>query len=224
MKDIAEGSLDEQPIALRDRVREGDETDPERPELDAPASLDNVEPHLAGEPLLLELAGDEAGGEWRREQRDLQFLGEIGQRPDMVLMTVGQDDPREPLLLVLDELEVREDQLDARIVGVGKSQAEIDHDPLASATVEIDVHADLARATERDKQQFFAWGHCDARAAVSYNRLKPRIVRSGSIASKTSVCLSNKVASPPVATTVTGRSSSRLMRSARPSIIATQPQ
>src|SRR5438270_12729538 len=142
----------------------------------------------------------------------------------MILMAVGEDNPRETVLLLLDELQLGEDQVDSGIAWVGKSETEIDHDPLAAAAVEIDVHADLARATERDKQQFFAWDHCDARAAVSYNRLKPRIVRSGSIASKTSVCLSNKVASPPVATTVTGRSSSRLMRSARPSIIATQPQ
>ena len=84
------------------------------PELDASAALDDVELDLAGQPLLLELAGDQPGGERRREQRRLQLLGEIGQRADMVLVAVGQDDPGEPLLLVLDELEIGQDEVDAR--------------------------------------------------------------------------------------------------------------
>ena len=74
-----------------------DEGHPERAELDRPAALDDVELDLAGQPLLLELAGDQPGGERRREQRHLQFLGEIGQRADMVLVAVGQDDPGQPL-------------------------------------------------------------------------------------------------------------------------------
>ena len=60
------------------------------------------------------------GGERRRVERRLQLVGEIGQRADMVLVAVGQDDPGEPLLLVLDELEVGQDQLDPGIVGSAK--------------------------------------------------------------------------------------------------------
>ena len=84
------------------------------PELDAPAALDDVELDLAGQPLLLELAGDQPGGERRRVERRLQLLGEIGQRADMILVAVGQDDPEQPLLLVLDELEIGQDEVDAR--------------------------------------------------------------------------------------------------------------
>ena len=54
------------------------------------------------------------------------------------------------------------------------------------------------------EQQFFAGDHFEPRTAMSYSRLNPWIVRSGSIASNTLVCLSNRVARPPVATTVTG--------------------
>ena len=32
----------------------------------------------------------------------------------MILVPVGEDDPREPLLLSLDELEIGQDELDAR--------------------------------------------------------------------------------------------------------------
>src|SRR4029078_2524818 len=149
VEDIAERRLDQQPVPFGDRMRERDEADLEGAELDGPATLDNVELDLPGEPFLLKLAGDQARGERRRVERDLQLLGEIGQRADIVLVPVGTDYPREVLLLVLDELEVWQYQVDAGISGVGEGQAEVDHDPLAAATVEIDVHADLARAAER---------------------------------------------------------------------------
>src|SRR5690242_6610967 len=136
----------------------------------------------------------------------------------MVFVTMGEDDAGEPLLLVLDELEIGKDQLDPRIVGPSEIEAEIDHDPLAAAAVEIDVHADLAGTAERDEQELFAGNHWET---ISYNRLKPWIVRSGSIASNTFVCLSNRLASPPVAITVAGPSSSRFIRSVSPCSIAT---
>src|SRR6476620_1604484 len=121
----------------------------------------------------------------------------------MILVPVSKDYSREPVLLALDELEVGEDELDPGIGRVGEGQPQVDHDPLAAAAVEIDVHADLARAAERDEQQFLSRDH-GLRVVMSYSRLNPWMVRSGSIVSKTSVCLSNRVARPPVATTVTG--------------------
>src|SRR5205814_995079 len=135
--------------------------------LNASASLHYVELHLASETFLLELAGNQAGGERRCEQRRLQFFGEIGKRADMILVPVGGNNARQPLLLALDELKIGKDQLDPRIGRVSESQAEIDHDPLATAAVEVDVHADLAGAAERDEQQFFAGDHWRLRVAMS---------------------------------------------------------
>ena len=66
VEDVAERRLDQQAVAFRDRVRQRDEADLERPELDAPAALDDVELDAAGQPFLLELAGDQPGGERRR--------------------------------------------------------------------------------------------------------------------------------------------------------------
>jgi hypothetical protein len=83
-------------VALRDRVGErrhsGSRTGRAR---SSPSHLDDVELHLAGQPLLLQLAGDQAGGEGSRVERHLQIGGEIGKRADMVLMAVGQDDPEQ---------------------------------------------------------------------------------------------------------------------------------
>ena len=77
----------------------------------------------------------------------------------MVLVPVRQDDAGELVLLLLDEFEVGQDEVDARIIRIGEGQPEIDHQPLALRAVEIDVHADLARPAERAEQQLFAWSH-----------------------------------------------------------------
>src|SRR5256885_101720 len=134
-------------------MRKRDKANAERPELNRSTAFDDIELHMPGEPFFLELAGDQPGGERRREERALQLFGKVGKRADMVLMAVGQDDPREPLLLVLDEFEVGKDQLDPGVAGVGEGEPQVDHDPLATAAVEIDVHANLARAAERAEEQ-----------------------------------------------------------------------
>ena len=77
----------------------------------------------------------------------------------MVLMAVGEDDAEQIGAPLLDEGEIGQDQLDARIGGIGEGHAEIDHHPFALAAVEIDVHADLARAAEREEEEFFAGFH-----------------------------------------------------------------
>ena len=82
-----------------------------------------VELDLAGQPFLLQLAGDQPGGERGRVERHLQVGGDVGQRADMVLMPVGQDDPDQILHPLLDEFEVGQDEVDARIFVVGEGQA-----------------------------------------------------------------------------------------------------
>src|SRR5205085_3488080 len=106
-------------------------------------------------------------------ERTLELLGEVQKRSDMVLVAMGEDNPGEALLLVLDELEVGKDELDPGVIGPGEVEPQIDHDPLAAAAIEIDVHADLARAAESDKDQFFAGNHAELPTAMSYNRLNP---------------------------------------------------
>ena len=77
----------------------------------------------------------------------------------MVLMAVRQDDAEQVLPPLLDEGEIGQDQVDAGILMIGEGHAEIDHQPFALAAVEIDVHADLARAAEREEKQFVAGFH-----------------------------------------------------------------
>jgi hypothetical protein len=121
--------------------------------------VDDVDLDLVGQPLLLELPGDQPSGEGGGVERDSEVGGEIGDGADMVLVPVGEDDPEKVLPVLLDEGEVGQDQLDTRIGRVGEGHPQIDHDPLALAAVEIDVHADLARSAEREEEQFVSGFH-----------------------------------------------------------------
>ena len=137
----------------------------------------------------------------------------------MIFMTVGQDDPDQFVAPLLDEFQFGQDQVDPGIVGVGKGQAEVDHQPFTLGAVEVDVHANLARPAEGQEKQFFAG--CHNLVAFAARRARPWMVRSGSIESNASVCLSNNIARPPVAMTRDGRPISALSRVTSPSIIAT---
>ena len=132
-------------------------------------------------------------------------------------MRVGQDDPDQVLLALLDEFQIGEDQFSPRILIRAEGHAQIDHQPFPVSPIEVDVHANLARTAERTKQQFLAGLHL----AFSARMAMPSRVRSASTASKMSVCLSNRIASPPVAITLAGRPISARIRAISPSIMAT---
>ncbi len=140
-------------------MRNRHETQAERPELERLASGDHVQRDACGIALLLQLAADEPGGERRGIQRHTQILGQIGQRADMILMSMGEHDAEQIVDPVLDEAQVRQDDIDPRIGRIGKGDAAIDHDPFALAAIEIDVHANLARATKRKENQLVTRGH-----------------------------------------------------------------
>ena len=68
----------------------------------------------------------------------------------MVLVTVGQHDARHSMGVLAQEREVRQHEVDARHVGLGEHQADVDDDQLA---VDLDTGAvatDLPEATEED--------------------------------------------------------------------------
>ncbi len=157
VEDIAIWRLDQQRGPLGDRMRERDIGEAERAELEAALILDDVELHLVGNALFLELATDQPRSELGRVHRHAEIGGEIGDRADMILMPVGQHDTEQILDILFDEGQVGQDQLDARIAGIGEGQAEIDHHPFALGAIEIDVHPDLPRATEREEEQFITW-------------------------------------------------------------------
>ena len=218
VENLAVGRLDQHAIALGNRVGERDVGDTERREIDRSAALDDVELDLARQPLFLKLAGDQPRGKRGRIKRHAKVGRHVRQRADMIFVAVRQDDPDKVLAALLDELQLGQDQVDARRVAVGEGQPQVEHQPFAVAPIEVDVHPDLARPPQREEEKFFTGGGHGR--AFWASRARPWMVRSGSIRSNASVCWSNNVARPPVASTVTGRPISALSRATSPSIIA----
>ena len=215
--------VDQQRIALCDGVGQRDVSDLEGTNLETPVVFfDLMQLDFAKQARFLELAPHQFHRERRRIDRHAEIGCEVWHGADVIFMRMGENDSFKLLRPLLDEFEVGEHKVHPGILAARESHAQIDHQPLAVAAVEVDVHPDLARAAEREKQQFVFGGEVLFQAeALSASMARPSRVRSLSTSSNRSVISSNRRASPPVATTLAGRPIWRRMRSTRPSIRAT---
>ena len=159
VENIAIGRVDQQRVALGNRMGERDIADAEGAERETVEMIDDVEFDLVGNSRLIELVLHQSRGERRRIERHAEVGGEIGHCADVVLMGMGQHHADQILAPLLDEFEIGEDQIDPGIFVAAEGHAEIDHQPFAVAAIEIDVHANLARTAERKEQQFLAGFH-----------------------------------------------------------------
>ena len=82
------------------------------------------------------------------------FLAQqVRHRADVVLVAVGQDDRLDVVPAVPEVAEVRQDQVDAGLLGVGEQHAAVDDEQPAAVLEDRHVAADLAEAAERDDPQ-----------------------------------------------------------------------
>ena len=207
---------------------DGDVADAERAERHLGTELKLVQRHLAVEPGLRQPGAHQAGGEAGRIDRTVEARPEMGDGALMVLVGMGQHEAEQVVLHPLDEADVGHHHVDAGSRIVAEGDAALDHDPLALAAVEVAVHADLARAAERQVDEARSGRGDDGGERIVHHaaRLRcatstmPRRVSSGSVASITSVPSANSGARPPVAITVNGPPSaySALIRATMPSI------
>ncbi len=176
VQDHAQRRADRHPIRLRNRMGYGDQFKLERPELDRAAQGHLGDLDRVFQILVAQFLADEEGGERRGVERRLQARPQPAQRPDMVLMGVGEHDAQDVLGVVLHEGRIGHDDLDAWRGGVAEGHAHIDDDPLAAigrpVAVAIEIHTDLVGASQREEYEFvvrfsgFHLGlkrHCGAR-------------------------------------------------------------
>ena len=71
----------------------------------------------------------------------------------MVLVTVRDDDAAQLVLVLHDVAEVRQDQVDARVVLVGEHDARVDDDHVVAVLDHGHVLAYLVKPAERDDAQ-----------------------------------------------------------------------
>jgi hypothetical protein len=71
----------------------------------------------------------------------------------MVLVGMRDDESCELVAALDNESGIGEQDIDARGAVVAERDAAIEHEPLPLIAVEVEVHADLARAAEREKEE-----------------------------------------------------------------------
>ncbi len=140
-------------------MRHAHELEPERAKLDRrPLGLDLAELGGAQQAVLVELRLDEAERQLRRpDLRNLHVAHQIGERPDVVLVRMREDDRPNRPGPVGEIGEVGEDEIDAEMLVTRKREAGIDDEAPRLVLEEGHVLSDLAEPTERDHAEGSGW-------------------------------------------------------------------
>ena len=112
----------------------------------------SMEARMREDLVLAEPLADEAERVGRRPDGHVVPLEEVGERADVVLVAVRDDDAREALPEALERREIRVDDVDAEPAVVERDAA-VDEQHVAALLDRHAVHADLAEAAERQHPQ-----------------------------------------------------------------------
>src|SRR6516162_1058944 len=145
-------------------MRNRNELDIERPDIDAPAGRHHGDRNFRRIAFGLTFGFEQGGTELGRIDRTFQSRPEIDDSAEMVLMSVRQHEPNQIIPLFFKKADVRHDQVDAgQMLLIAKRDAQIygKPGPLVAIAEPIDrqVHSDLADPAERRKGQFIRPRH-----------------------------------------------------------------
>ena len=144
-----------------DRVADPERHDVERADVDLVAGLEG-EDRVVVELVLLDLVAEEAAGERAGIDRHARELGQDeGQRADVVLVGVGDEERPDLVAVLLEIADVGDDEVDAEHLLVGEHEAAVDDDDVVAVLEHVHVLADLPHPAERD----------DAERLVEYGNL-----------------------------------------------------
>jgi hypothetical protein len=152
MDDAPGGRLQHDRGRVGNRVGHAHELDPERPQLARRiVGVHLAELGCAQQAVLVQLGLDQPERQaCRPDLGDAHLSHQIGQRPDVVLMAVREDDGADRAGAVTEVGEVGQDEIDAEVLVPRERQAGVHDDDVAAALVDRHVLADLAEAPERD--------------------------------------------------------------------------
>ena len=131
-------------------MRDVEELDLERAELDDVLRLDRVKLRLVEQPMLLELVLHQTHREAAAVHRNIQIGKDERQRADMVFVAVGEEDGFDFALVFEKVADVGNDDVDAEQFVVRKHDAGIDDDDGAVAAERHHVHSKFAESAERN--------------------------------------------------------------------------
>ena len=153
--DDAHAGVDGEGHGVGDGVVDVDELHVELAHPDHLPGLHGDELGLLEKAVLLQLQLDEPRREPGAVYGHVHLAQDVGDGPDMVLMSVG-DKQSPDTALVLDEIcGVGDDQINAVHVPIREAHAAVHHDDLSAVLVDGHILADLVEAAKRDDFHFF---------------------------------------------------------------------
>ena len=170
--DLVITGMDDDAARRRDRERhtvghavcDAKELDAETSDGDAVARLHDVQLLLHVVRRVLELRFDERHREGGAVHRSLHIRQHVRNRADVILVTVGQYERGDPVLLELPQ--IRDDQIDAEEFRLREHDAGVDKHRRLAARDEQHVHAEFSEPAERDqferrnvRRQWFVSSH-----------------------------------------------------------------
>ena len=135
---------------VRNRVRHVDQLELERAEAHLLAGVQHLERRVA-KPVLLELRAHQADRQRAAvdDRRHPDLAQDVGKRPDVILVPMGEDDRLDVVGVIAKIGEVRQHQVDSQHLGGREHQTGVDHDDPPVVLDDGHVLADLAQPPER---------------------------------------------------------------------------
>ena len=148
---------DDEPVRFRNGVSHRDQLHIERSKRKSAAEGYDVQRNVGRTRLALPLGFNQRRSKWRGIDRELEPWPQIEQRTEMILMRMGEHEAEKIVPLLHQVANVRHDEIDAGQRVVGKSNAEIDRNPLpallVAEAVNREIHADLAGPAKRREHE-----------------------------------------------------------------------
>ncbi len=116
--------------------------------------------HLPVQPVFLQFLSEQGQGQGRAVNRDLDLFEQEGHGADMILMTMGQDQGRQFVLMGPQVGEIRDDHVDAQHVVFREHDAGIDEDHGPGGFEDHGVEADFPQTAQKNQIHpvIFRWG------------------------------------------------------------------
>ena len=133
---------------VRDRVRDAEELDRQRPDIDGVADLDYLDGGLVEEPLLLQLDLHQPSSQSRAVHRDVQLTEEERQPADVVLVAVREEDGLQKARPLCEVGDLGDHDVHAQHLVLGEHQTHVYSDGGAIVFVQHHVAANVAKAAE----------------------------------------------------------------------------
>ena len=121
----------------------------EAAQLELLAGGDLHELGLACKAELFQLIADEAAGQAGAVDGQIEFLQQVGDAADVVLMAVGDEQALDLILILHHKGEIRDDHIDAEHIVIRENEAAVHDDHIAAALIDRHVLAYFAEAAQR---------------------------------------------------------------------------